>query len=270
MSALYLAAAKAAGVKVLISHSHNAGESGAIKKLMTKALCPLLNHVATLRLACGREAGEHLFHGYPYKVFPNAIDLDSFRYDKSRADAIRKALGFGEKDVIIGHVGRFEHQKNHDFLAKVLQQLYKRNPQIRFLLIGTGSLEEKIRGQFRDYGIENVVTILKHRTDIPDLLQAMDLIVFPSHYEGFSIAMVEMQAAGLRILASDCIPQEINITGNVAFKSLNDTPEQWAETALSMLNYNRGSAAISKLADYGLDINESVKRLENIFLALGN
>ena len=268
MSALYLAMAKAAGVKVRISHSHNVGESGTVKKVMTMALRIILNKVATLRLACGHEAGEHLFNGFDYQVFPNAIDLTFYRYNVKLSDASRKSLSFRDNDIIIGHVGRFEHQKNHEFLVKVFKQLYMRNPRIRFLLIGTGSLEGKVREQLRSYGLEKVTTILKHRTDIPDLLQAMDLVVFPSHFEGFSMAMVEMQAAGLRILASNCIPREINISGNIAFKSLNDTPGQWAETALSMLNYNRDSTAISKLSNYGLDINESVKRIEALYLSL--
>lgn len=265
MSSLFLLAAKSVGVQHRICHSHNASETGITKKMATCLLLPILNHISTCRFACGQEAGEHLYHGYPYTVFPNAINLSSFTFQKENAKEIRKRLGFQKEDIIIGHIGRFEYQKNHDFLIDIFTQLHVMNSHVKFLLIGSGSLKDKIIQKICDNNLIQSVVVLEQRTDIPVLLQSMNLVIFPSFYEGFSMAMVEMQAAGLRILASDQIPHEVNITGSVTFKSLKESAENWAATALSLLDYKREDILVQKLYDYGLDIHGSAKTMQQFY-----
>lgn len=265
MSTLFLLVARFVGRKLLISHSHSASETGWVKQVATVALLPLLNKLALYRLACGREAGEHLYHGYAYRVIPNAIDLSAFTYKQERAEIVRRNLGFFPDDLVIGHVGRFEKVKNHSFLLDVFSRLHTRDPRMKLLLVGSGSLKEAMVHQVEALGLHRSVVFLEQRTDIPDLLQAMDLVVFPSFYEGFSMAMVEMQAAGLRILASDQIPQEVNITGSVTFKSLKDGSEQWAQAASSLLAYRREAVPVHKLYEYGLDIHESARAIQQFY-----
>lgn len=262
MSCFFLLAAKIEGIKCRVTHSHNASETGLIKKILTRLLLPFLNSMSTHRLACGWEAGEHLYHDHPYKVFPNAIDLSAFSYHKDKALDIRKKLGFKTEDIVIGHVGRFEYQKNHAFLLDVFSLLHSQNSHVKLLLIGSGSLKGEVVQKLQDLNLGQSVVFLEQRTDIPDLLQSMDMVIFPSFYEGFSMAMVEMQAAGLRVLASDQIPHEVNITGLVTFKSLKDGAQQWAQTACSLMNYKREDMPVHKLYDYGLDIHKSARDIE--------
>lgn len=265
MSCFFLLVAKIEGIKCRVTHSHNASETGLLKKTLTRLLLPFLNSMATHRLACGREAGEHLYHGHSYKVFPNAIDLSAFSYKENHALDIRMKLGFNTEDIIIGHVGRFEYQKNHAFLLDVFSVLNSQNPKTKLLLIGSGSLKDEIVKKVQSLSLSRSVVFLEQRTDIPDLLQSMDLVIFPSFYEGFSMAMVEMQAAGLRILASDQIPHEVNITGSVTFKSIKDGALQWAQTASSLLKYKKEEVPVQKLYDYGLDIHNSAKEIQSFY-----
>ena len=268
-SVFFLSAAKlTGGGRILISHSHSASETGAFKRLATIALRPFLCRLSTMRMACGSMAGEHLFKGFAYTVFPNAIDLDKYKYDCAKAETQRGKLGLTATDVVIGHVGRFEHQKNHQFLIDIFYHVSLKVPTAKLLLIGNGSLKEKAIGRVNDLGLADKVIFLEQRSDVDQLLQAMDLVVFPSRYEGFSMAMVEMQAAGLHILSSDKVPPEINVTGGVTFKSLDGSAEEWADETLRMLGYDRNNNALKKLYDYGLDINDSVRKIQALYISL--
>lgn len=268
MSALFLYAAQKAGIKHRIAHSHNAGETGIIKKIATKILCPLLNKVSTICFACGQEAGEHLF-GKDFTIIPNAIDLVTYKYNPIFAGDKREELGLKRSDIVFGHVGRLIKQKNHDFIIAVFKQIHSANKNAKLLLIGDGELKSEIERKIACLGLDDSVLILSNRADVNELLQAMDIVIFPSFYEGFSMAMVEMQASGLRILCSDQVPKEINITGNVVFKSLNDSATDWAKDAINLLNYNRNSTdSISLLTQAGLDIHQSARAIQDMYLHL--
>ena len=111
---------------------------------------------------------------------------------------------------------------------------------------------------------------LRNRDDVNLLLTAIDMVLFPSLFEGLSFAMLEMQASSLRILASDSIPKEVNITGEVYFKSLEDSPNDWAETALELSNYSKNDVDIDSMYKKGFDVRNNVKRLENYYLSCVN
>lgn len=266
MSAIYCMIALIGGVKIRIAHSHNAGETGSAKKMFTRLMRPLLHLSSTHRMACGREAGEHLFYGTDYQIVPNAIDLKAYQYDSRKRAEKRNELNIKGNDLLIGHVGRFEQQKNHRFLLDVFSEIYHQRPDAKLLLVGTGSLKEEVKDQARKEGIADSLIILENRSDVNELLQAVDLIIFPSYYEGFSMAMVEMQAAGLRILSSDKVPHEINITGLVHFMSLNQGRKSWAGEALALLPYHRDIEVHEALSREGLDITESARAMQAFYL----
>lgn len=269
MSALFLFAAKKAGVTHRLAHSHNAGETGIIKQIATKILRPLLNKVSTQRLACGQEAGEHLFGNKNFSIIPNAINLSTYKYNSILANDKREELGLKKGDIIFGHVGRLIQQKNHNFLISIFQQIHSKNKDTRLLLVGDGELKSEIKQKIAHFNLNDSVLILSNRSDVNELLQTMNMVIFPSFYEGFSMAMVEMQASGLRILCSDQVPKEINITGNVVFKSINDSAEEWAKEALNLLDYNRDSHnSIALLTQAGLDIHQSAQTIQNMYLDL--
>lgn len=269
MSALFLFAAKKAGVAHRLAHSHSAGETGFVKHIGTILLRPLLNSVSTLRLACGLEAGQHLFGSHDFITIPNAIDLNIYQYQPKFSQQKREEIGFNTSDIIFGHVGRFINVKNHAFLIDIFQQIHLKNNNAKLLLIGDGKLKSEIKQKIIRLSLDDSILILSNRSDVNELLQTMNMVIFPSFYEGFSMAMVEMQASGLRILCSDQVPKEINITGNVVFKSINDSAEEWAIEALNLLNYNRDSHnSITLLTQAGLDIHQSAQNIQNMYLDL--
>lgn len=268
MSAFFLREAKKCHIPVRISHSHSASETGWFKKIATRLLVPMLNHYATLRLACGEEAGLHLYGKKRFMVFPNSIDLKKYKYNSHVALDKRIEIGVEKDALLIGHVGRFFPQKNHFFLIDVFSEVYKRNNHARLLLVGAGNLKPQVKKKVEDLGLADAVIFLENRTDVDELLQAMDIVLFPSLYEGFSMAMVEMQASGLRILSSDRVPNEINVTGSVTFKSLNESASSWADQLLQLSQYDRNSINADLLVEAGLDVQANAHRLQDMYIEL--
>lgn len=266
MSTLFLMVAMLVGLPVRISHSHNAGATGFMKRTITQMIKPVLNIVATKRLACGKEAGDFLFGNHSYRIVPNAIDIKKFLYDTEVMTRKRIEIGIPPQSVVIGHVGRFEYQKNHAFLIDIFREICQKIDHAVLLLIGSGSLKGIIEKKVADAGLASKVVFLEQRFDINELLSAMDVVVFPSYYEGFSMAMVEMQASGLPILCSDFVPHEINITGKVEFASIKDNPRVWADKVLEIVaNDVRADGHVEKLYKAGLDIESSVEIMQKIY-----
>ena len=265
MSALFLLVAKWANVPVRISHSHMGTFIGGItRKIGTVFLKPLLYNVTTKRLACGKEAGVYLYGNRSFEIVKNGIDVEKFCYRASWRLKKRKELALSEKDKVFIHVGRFEQQKNHDFLINVFYEIYLRDNTAKIILIGNGSLRNNIEKKINNLGLSSSIIILEQRADVNELLSAADVVIFPSFTEGFSLAMVEMQAAGLPILCSDTIPHEIKLTPLVHFNSIEVSPKQWANEAILLSEQMRVDFC-SELKKAGLDIHESVKSLTRIY-----
>jgi glycosyltransferase involved in cell wall biosynthesis len=196
---------------------------------------------ATDGLACSIQAAKFLFgpqwRSDPrFRVFHYGIHLDLFRNAPSGGEA-RRELGIPADAPVIGHVGLFERRKNHAFLLEVAQQVLRSRPEVRFLMVGDGSLRPQIEATARELGIEKNVVFTGQRSDIPRLmLSGMDVFVFPSLEEGFGIVLIEAQAAGLRSLASDAIPSEAAVVpGAVEYLALSEGPKAWAARLLKML-----------------------------------
>ena len=270
MSTFFLRQAQRQGVPVRIAHSHNASETGFKKKVVTRLLRPLLNHYSTLQLACGQEAGQHLFGGGRFKVFPNSIDISQYKYNEQISVAKRNEIGIGLDNLLIGNVGRFSQQKNHFFILEIFERILEKNGKARLLLVGTGQLMTPVWNKAKEKSMLDKIIFLENRTDVNELLQAMDIVLFPSLYEGFSMAMVEMQAAGLRILSSDRVPKEINVTGLVTFKGLNDSASSWADELLHLSQYERNSIHNELLVTAGLDVRGNAKMLQEMYIELYN
>ena len=263
----YLFTAWLAGVKNRVVHAHTSNALRKSKARWVKLLRPFLNLVSTKRYSCGVKAGKWMYGDVKYEVLNNAIDISSFRHFDKR-NQIRELLGLDEDDVLFGHVGRFAKEKNHSFLIDIFKKIQAIEIKSKLLLIGDGPLRAEIEQKVLDLGLREKVIFLQNRSDVNELLTAIDLVLFPSLFEGFSFAMLEMQAASLRILASDSIPKEINITGEVYFKNLDDGASAWAEKALSLTEYNRNDVDVKALYDNGYDIVENCRKLEKYYLSL--
>lgn len=173
-----------------------------------------------------KEAGKWMFGKHNFQIMNNAIDAKKFIYNEEVRKRKRAELGVEDK-FVIGHVGRFNLQKNHEFLVKCFADFAKTNEDAILVLIGNGELQEKIKAMAKEYGIETKVKFLGLREDIPQLLQAMDLFLFPSLFEGLPVTLVEAQAAGLPCVISDMITDEIMITDQISKVSLSGNTSLW-------------------------------------------
>lgn len=263
----YLFTAWLAGIKHRIAHSHTSGAERKSKAFFVILLRPFLRFVSTYRFSCGQSAGEWMYGKTKFEVINNSIDVSSFRHFELREE-IRRGLGIPDNCFVIGHVGRFSEEKNHSFLIDVFDHIHKTNQDARLLLIGDGPLRNEIENRVKRQGLSQSVIFLQNRQDVNLLLLAMDFVIFPSFFEGFSFAMLEMQASSLRILASDNIPKEINICGSVYFKSLDDSKEDWAASALSLAQYDRRSLSVDEIYSKGYDIVDNANKLASFYLSL--
>ena len=157
----------------------------------------------------------------------NSIDAKKFTYNAEIQKSLRKEFVF-ENKFVIGHVWRFNSQKNHSFLIKIFKEVVAKNKDSVLVLIGHGNLKEAIQKEVKSLNVLDKIHFLGVRKDIPRLLQMFDAFVFPSFYEGLPVTLIEAQAAGLKIYASDSITKEVELTNDIQFLSIEDKPEYWA------------------------------------------
>lgn len=193
-------------------------------------------------------------------VIRNGVDLRRFREGAFNKEDKLQSIGIPQDAYVVGHIGRFSKQKNHTFLLQVFQKILMRKTNAHLLLVGSGELQEEITQKISQMQLENKVTILPHRTDIPELLHAMDVLAFPSFYEGLSVVLVEAQASGLRCVVSDSINPANYLTEKTIPVSLNESAEVWAEIALDDAAKN---AAYGNIEDY--DMSREIHRLEGLY-----
>ncbi len=226
-------AGRLAGKKVIF-HSHSAYPT---KKVLHRVLTPLFYLTGHRLFACSEVAGKYFFGKRVvgkkrFTVIRNAVDLSQFRFSELAREQIRLGCVLEDK-FVIGHVGRFTEEKNHFFLIRVFEEALKEDPRLALLLVGEGPLMESSKKMVSDLGISDNVVFSGKRTDISRLLSAMDVFVMPSDYEGLGMALVEAQASGLRCIASKGVSDEVNVTGNVAFLSVDDF-RNWVTCILSI------------------------------------
>ncbi len=238
-----LLAAKGGGAKKLVLRSCNALTGLSTKqKVLRGVFQPILNCVANVKIAPSALAAEFTFgkRVAQKKVhyLHNAVDLETYRFDQAAAEAIRDEFSLKDR-LIVGHVGRFNKQKNHKFLLEVFRKIKDRNPDAVLMLIGKGELEQQIKAQAKDLGIVDSVIFTGQRFDVPKLLSAMDVLVFPSFHEGMPNVVIESQATGLPCVIADTITREADITGLVQYLPLEKTADEWADVALEVAEQPR-------------------------------
>ena len=194
-------------------------------------------------------------------VIRNGIDFNRFRNISETREQIRKSLNIPENAFVIGHVGRFEKIKNHTFLVDVFSELCKRKENAFLLLVGAGELKRQIEEKLNSLGLQGKYLILSHRSDIPQLMKAMDVFVFPSLFEGLGIVLIEAQVSGLRCIVSDAVPEEAFKTELAVPVSLKKTPAEWCDV---ILDESVKGKVNGNIEDY--DMNKEIKRLESLYL----
>ena len=216
-------------VKVRISHCHNTRTN---HPFIHRILRNRLNRDITLAAACGKDAGEFLYDS-DFTVIPNCIKVSDFEYNESVRSRIREELKLGQ-EILIGHVGRFSYQKNHDFLIEVFEEVHRKNTGTKLLLIGSGELEDDIRKKVARKNLSNAVVFTGNVHNVNEYMQAMDVFVLPSRYEGLSITAIEAQAAGLPCFFSGDVSAETKKSDRVTFLSTGgeESAKIWADSIL--------------------------------------
>lgn len=265
LSSVALQCAKDCGIPVRIAHSHNSNQDKNIKYLFKRYYMRKIPETATELFACGKAAGDWMFGGKAYQLLPNAIAAEKYIYEEEKAKKIKKELDL-EKNIVIGHIGRFNPQKNHKFLIDIFEKCFEKNQKVRLMLIGDGEGRKEIENKVKERGLQDNVIFMGVRKDVPELLQAMDVFVFPSLYEGLPVTMIEEQAAGVPAVISNRVSEECIITKDlVKVEGLEETPEQWADKILKQAKINKSDRNEEiKKAKY--DVETTAKWLEEYYL----
>lgn len=270
-AAIYLQVAKKWGIYT-IAHSHSSGTDHSVKDLLYRILSYNTRNIADYFFACSQAAGVDRFgkkvisDPSQYHVLNNAIDTIKFQYNREIRRRVRQQLNLGDSDILIGHVGRFTAEKNHRFILDIFESILSARENSFLILVGNGPLKNVIEKKVEELGIQKKVSFLGVRSDVNELMQAMDVLVFPSIYEGLPVTLVEAQAAGLPCVISDRVPKDSIITTNlISVKSLSDSKEEWAKHILSRKGERRVDH-MDEVVKSGFDIKECAKYLEEFYL----
>jgi len=268
----YLKYAKRYNIRKRIIHSHNS------KNMYSKilGLVHIINKqfvekYATDFWACTEMAGHWFFNKSIYKnhdvkIINNAIDVEKFRFNTNTKELYLNKLKLKDK-LVIGHVGRFQLQKNHDFLIDIFYEVYKKNSNVNLLLVGQGVEKERIEKKVKNLNLESNVQFLGVRDDVPNIMKSIDLFLFPSLFEGLGLVLIEAQASGIPVIASgDFIPHEVKMSDNFEFLSLKQDPKIWADKVLEYIYIaNKSDANIKIIRQKGYDIKIEAKKIQNFF-----
>lgn len=254
--------------RITIGHSHATKTPICnIKTILRRPFIKKLSKTSDYRFACSEDAGEWIFGKDCFSVFKNAIESQKYVFSEQSRKKIRDELQLHDK-FVIGNIGRLTHQKNQSFLIDIFKCVYKKNKNAILLIIGVGELEHDLRKKARDSGLEKNIVFTGSRSDVPALLSAMDVFVFPSLYEGLGIVAIEAQTAGLPTICADTIPKESNITGLIEFLSLSDSAEKWADHVLKQLKKSERLNMQNEIVAAGYDIKDSTKWMEKFYFSI--
>lgn len=259
-------------VKKRIIHSHLAFSPEKLHQKLVRIInSKIIKNTATHFMACSLLAGEWLYGKKAILqnkviILNNATELEKFMYTEERRDRIRRLFSLEENAIVFGHVGRFTVQKNHDLLIDIFYNYLKECPNAFLMLIGDGELRESIKKKIKELGIEKNVLLLGERNDVHDLINAMDVFVFPSRYEGLGNVIIESQANGLPSVCSGQVPQEVAITDSVIFVNKEKYLDisEWISAINKALEKGR-SNNLETLRNAGYDITVEAKKLETIY-----
>lgn len=265
--------AKKMGIPVRVCHAHNAPVffsetiEEKIKRIPREILARLIRGISTDFFTCSQIAGEWLYGKKFCKemiFMRNAVDAAAFRYNKNLSERIKSRFGW-QNHLVIGHVGRFNPQKNHAFLIDVFDAFSQKHPNAILVLIGSGNLESAIKEKVLEKHLDGCVKFLGNRSDMVELYQAFDLFLFPSLYEGLPVSLVEAQAAGIPCVVSDRISTQTHIVDSYYSVSLDASLEEWNKVVERALKDGKQDTYL-KIKNRGFDIVENALWLCDYYL----
>lgn len=269
LATLDLLAAKLGGAKILIQRSSNANSLGKVNRILHFLFKWLPTFIPNIKIAPSIKAAEYTFGRRAVKnknvvILNNAIKVDDFIFNTTRRNKIIEEFNL-EGSLVVGHVGRFNYQKNHSYLLDVFLEISKVRENSNLLLVGEGELENKIKKKIMELGLQKKVIFTGVRRDVADVMMAMDVLIFPSFYEGMPNTVIEAQASGLPCIISDTITKEAAITNLVSYKSLSVGPKSWANEALKQINSNKKRLNLKDdFVENGYDIANVTRIFEDL------
>ncbi|MBT2758417.1 glycosyltransferase family 1 protein [Mesobacillus foraminis] len=270
-------AAKIAGIEHRICHSHSTNwlKGERLKDtVILKTLKTVIKFSATKYCSCSKEAADFLFGRSFIKnervsILKNGIDVNQFSTNKSTCrKEVLKELNLPENAIIIGHVGRFSESKNQGFLLKIMKRLIEEEPRYVALLVGDGPMKQQIAREAEDLGITNQIRFLGVRDDIPTLMSAFDVFLFPSLFEGFGIVTIEAQCAGTACILSDAVPKETDMDlGLVSYINLDGTIEIWCQKVKEALKVKGPEKEVihKRIEDKGYSIGQNIEEWLSLY-----
>ena len=261
------AAARNAGIRKVIVHSHSTGYNNLKHRLIHSLFAPAMKKYPTDYLACSQEAGEYKFPRSVVRnqllVVRNGIDADLFRYNPEKRESVRKMLSIPEDAYVIGHAGRLSQEKNQVFLINLFAEILKTEQDIYLLLVGDGELRDAIEKKIHEFGIREYVRFTGNVENVQDYYQAMDVFAFPSLHEGSPFVTLEAQAAGLPCIMSTAVPENAAISETAYRIPLSET-EMWKEAVMEPRGKDRADQSLY-VKQAGYDISETAAEIRRIY-----
>ncbi len=257
-----LLAAKRGGAAV-VCHSHNETDPKKFAHAVGRAM---MKRMDIGRFACSERAGRWMFGKKDFQIVHNAVDIEKYRFDPEKRAAIREEFSLGERHLY-GHVANFIRSKNHTYLMKIYAGIAGLDEDAAFVCIGDGELRSGVEEEAKALGIGDRVIFTGVRFDTDAWMSAMDVLIFPSLFEGLPLTLIEAQAAGLPCLISEAVTKDALVTeGLIAWESVEEEPLKWAKKAVQMAGrvWSRECQRES-IARHGYDIRSLAKWYEEYF-----
>lgn len=250
------------GIERRITHMHNAGmPDSLITQVFSRLNWGKCLQLTTDRWACSKVAGEFLYGKSEFSIVPNMVDVRRVSFSKEKREKLRSGFGIGDS-MVIGSIGRFEPQKNYGFLISVLERLVNQGKDAVLLLVGKGSQQEEIVSLAERAGMVDRVILVGPQDDVQSFYSAFDVAVYPSLYEGLSLAIVEAQFNGLPCVLSETISRETVISDGVEFASIENAQDWVSKISQS----KRANASLVKAKAERFDISNIRTEAARLFL----
>lgn len=266
------------GIKHIIVHAHSIRSRYSLFKSLRKHILQVYRYCSRFLpnhyFACSKAAaisqfGKRKVNNGKVEIIKNTISAEKYRFCKETREAYRAKIGV-ENRFVLGHIGRMAREKNYSFLLHVFRKILELRKDAILVLIGDGPERKEIEQLSSDFGIEENIIFLGMRYDIPQLMQAIDLVIFPSSSEGFGLVLIEAQAASVRCLVSDIIQQEVFITPLIERLSLSDTPDRWAKRAVDIGNVYKRDNMEDDIYAAGFDSKDETEHLQALYVDIVN
>lgn len=267
MNFIPLMAAKKLGIKVRICHSHNSdARNKNIFKKVFEMICKKLSiSYATELVACGEDAGKYMYGNRKFLILNNALDLKKFQYNIAMREKIRKQYHIDEEKIIIGHIGRFTEQKNHEFLLDVFEKVAKLNNKYILMLIGDGERRDFIEKKINELNIKDKVILTGIVNNTNEFYSAFDMFVLPSIWEGLPVVGIEAQIAGLPCLFANKIDENVIIDKEKS-RLLELQQERWISEINSLADkIKERDINMHEFEERNLNIEREIQKLEELY-----